>query len=103
MELLGIIGEQSCAAPKELFKSLLLLCNSPTNANIQTFALDELLQSILSKASSDEDRVDAVDFAIAVNECIQSQALPNRCNLPESSLYEGESFYFAQYIFTMQQ
>jgi len=103
MELLGAIGAKSCSAPVQLFESLLLLCSAPTAADVQSYALDELLQSIIDNAKSDDEKIAALDFAIDVNECVQAQALPSRCGDRLTTIYEGASFSFSQYIFTMEQ
>ena len=77
-----MIGSRSCSTPSALFESLLLviirldihkrslliisfqLCNSPSTASIQTYALDQLLQAIVSNAKSDDERIAALDFGI---------------------------------------
>ena len=81
--MLGVIGSQSGDAPKELFEFLsvvrffegrgkenikltikrkLQLCSAPTSADVQTFALDELLQAMIDNLKSDEEKIAAVDF-----------------------------------------
>ena len=45
-----------------MIDSFYQLCNATTTANVQTFALDELLQAITTNANSDDQRIDALDF-----------------------------------------
>ena len=46
----------------ENINHVLQLCNSTTTADVQTFALDELLNAIMENAKSDDERIQALDF-----------------------------------------
>mmetsp|Transcript_16218 Transcript_16218/g.25210 ORF Transcript_16218/g.25210 Transcript_16218/m.25210 type:complete len:291 (-) Transcript_16218:177-1049(-) len=103
MELIGIISSNYDKGLLELFGGLVALCDAPTAAAVQTFALDEVLQAIIDNADDDTAKLSAVDLALRVNECVQRATLPERCSDRVPSQFSGDSFYFTQYVFTMKQ
>uniref|UniRef100_A0A7S4NLT0 GPS domain-containing protein n=2 Tax=Paramoeba aestuarina TaxID=180227 RepID=A0A7S4NLT0_9EUKA len=103
MELLGIIGSKSCSAPQQLFDDLLLLCTAPTTAVVQSFALDSLLQAIIERTNDEDKQIESIDDALDVNDCVQHTTLPTECKSRLAAIYEGDSLYYSQYIFTLQE
>ena len=42
------------------------LCESPTSADVQSYALDELLEAILDNAKSDQEKINALDYGFFI-------------------------------------